>query len=317
MIEETVSEVMLDTLPTSTALDLRLNSSDLGLDPPSESPRIGFQFSSVNDFMPNGWTSWLGGPQHKIPDGTAFDDDGWTAEVQLLGNVRRGNTEWVGGARLATITQPGSREPFGPDYRGLRTDLGEVIVQRNQRTSLSSELTLDYGVGGGLQAIGNVGGEDMQRWWHNAGIVGGRTGTDLQGTQMNEGRGVMPVLTGGAKLTRSVNPYLDLIGSGQATLPVGRGLGVAGLRAGIGTHLGPLDLEAGGKLDAVWTDAPEFEFHDPSGVRGGWYGRAEYGIGERAGLFAQLETGGIRNEPVLTMGFRIGLGGKPLLNPFW
>jgi hypothetical protein len=278
--------------------------------------KVGVQINSVNDFMPAAWTPWLGGPQHKVPDGSAFDDDGWTAEVQLLTNFQKGDTETVVGGRIMMLTQPGSRPPYGEDYQGLRTDVGEFVIQRNLRTKLSDDLTLDYGIGGGFQAVGKVGGEPLQRWWHESGPVGGRTGDALQGNYTTDSFRVMPMLTGGAKLSYAVHPHLDLRVGGQASVPLGNGLGVAGLRAGIGSRYGPFNLEVGAKLDAAWTDAPELAFHDVSGVRDGLYGRIEYEPGKWGGIYTQLETGGFRNEPILTFGVRIGFGTGARLNPF-
>ncbi|HIB68625.1 MAG TPA: hypothetical protein EYO33_26935 [Phycisphaerales bacterium] len=293
---------------------------DLPLEPMARDTtktKFGVQLNSVNDFMPDAWTGWLGGPEHKIPDGTAFDDDGFTAEVQLLGNLQQGNEEWVMGGRVVMVTQPGSRYPFAEDYQGLRADIGEVVVQRNLRTRLSSETVLDYGVGGGLQFVGNVGGEDLQRWWHVAGPAGGRVGEDLQGNQVRDGFRAMPLMTGGAKLTHTVSPDLDVMFTTQASLPLGRGVGNIGFRAGLGKTVGPVNIEVGGKLDATWMAAPELDFHASSGLREGWYGRLEFEPGKWGGVYTQLETGGLRNEPVLTFGIRLGGGTGARLNPFW
>lgn len=312
---------------TLVAGDLRIEPpADLRLEPfeiSSDTTKVkkaeadwGVQINSVNDFMPDSWTSWLGGPDHKIPDGSAFDDDGWTAEVQLITNFQKGDEELVVGGRLMMVTQPGSRAPFGADYQGLRTDVGEFVVQKNFREQLNDQLTLDYGVGGGVQAIGNIGGEKLQRWWHESGPVGGRVGDALQGNQMTDGFRVMPMLTGGARLNYNWNDAVDLRLTGQANVPVGNGMGYAGLRAGVGKEIGPFNLEVGGKLDGVWTGAEELSFHDPSGLREGLYGRLEYEPGKWGGVYTQLETGGLRNEPILTLGVRIGFGTKARLNPF-
>lgn len=308
-------------------LDLSLWEQDIDLrkEPPVEiaadTTRTdwGVRFNSVNDFMPNSWTDWLGGTQHKTPDGTRFDDDGWTAELQLETNFQNGNDEWVVGGRLAMITQKGSRVPLGENYQGLRTDLGEFVVQRNFRTELNDRTTLDYGLGGGLQTIGNIGGEDLQRWWHEVGPAGGRLGTDLQGNQVSDSFRAMPLVTAGAKITYDINPNLNFNARSQVSAPLGRGIGNVGLRAGIGAQKGPLRFEVGGKLDATWVDAPELSFHpdSDSGLREGLYGRIEYEPGKWGGLYTQLETGGLRNEPVLMFGIRIGGGTSSRLSPFW
>ena len=305
-------------------LDLERLSTEIDLlkDPPTVATdttktKVGVRINSVNDLVPDAWTGWLGGPEHKTPDGTSFDDDGWTAEVQLETNFQRGNDEWVVGGRLAMITQPGSREPHPEGYEGLRTDLGELVVQRNFRTQLNPRTTLDYGVGGGVQALGNVGGESLQRWWHEVGPLGGRVGSDLQGNQVTDSFRAMPLVTGGAKITYDLTSTVNLNAGTQLSAPLGNGLGNVGLRAGIGARKGDFNFEVGGKLDATWTDAPELRFHDPSGLRDGWYGRVEYEPGKWGGFYTQLETGGLRNEPILTFGKRVGGGTKSRLSPFW
>jgi len=282
----------------------------------SSKTKAGVQLNSVNDFMPASWTPWLGGSEHKVPGGEAFDDDGWTAEIQLLTNFQKGNTETVVGGRIMMLTQPGSRPPYDTDYRGLRTDVGEFVVQRNIRTKLNDKLTLDYGLGGGIQSIGQVGGESIQRWWHESGPMGGRVGDDLQGNYTSDSFRMMPMLTGGAKLSYAVHPHLDLNLSGRANVPLGNGLGVAGLRAGVSSSYGPISVELGAKLDGVWTDSPEMDFHQVNGVRDGLYGRLEFEPGKWGGFYTQLETGGFRNEPILTFGVRLGFGTGARLNPF-
>jgi hypothetical protein len=125
------------------------------------------------------------------------------------------------------------------------------------------------------------------------------------------------MMTAGAKITHSVHPNLNLVAGAQANVPIGRGLGNLGLRAGVGTEFQGLRVEAGAKLDATWSGAPEFYFADPSGVRPGAYGRVEYEPGKFGAVYTQLETGGLRNEPILSIGIRIGGGTKARLSPFW
>jgi hypothetical protein len=321
LVQPAAEEMIVEDLN----FDLWNSEIDLSKEPPFEvasdttKTKWGVRINSVNDFMPDAWTNWLGGPQHKTPDGTAFDDDGWTAEVQLETNFQNGNDEWVVGGRLAMITQKGSRVPYGEDYEGLRTDLGEFVVQRNFRTELNDRTTLDYGLGGGVQAIGNVGGESLQRWWHETGPAGGRLGDNLQGNQVTDSFRAMPLVTAGAKITYDIQPNLNINATTQVSAPLGRGLGNVGLRAGVGTRQGPFNFEVGGKLDATWADAPELSFHrdSASGIREGLYGRVEYEPGKWGGIYTQLETGGLRNEPVLTFGIRIGGGTSSRLSPFW
>ena len=333
LAQQTVEQVMEvgSTLTDSTDIDLSVDSLNVEVETldllKNEAPirigsdttetKFGVRFDSVNDFMPDSWTDWLGSPEHKTPDGSAFDDDGWTAEVKLEANIQRGDRETVFGGRLAMITQTGSRAPFAADYQGLRTDLGELVVQQNFRFQPNERTTVDYGVGGGVQAIGNLGGERLQTWWHEVGPAGGRVGDDLQGNYTSQSFRAMPLVTGGAKVTYQAGANLDLITSTQASVPFGQGIGNVGFRAGIGSSKGAFRYEVGGKLDATWTNARELDFHEIDGIRDGLYAKVEYEPGKYGAFFTQLETGGLRNEPVLSVGFRIGGGTQSRLSPFW
>ena len=148
---------------------------DLAKDKPEET-KFGVRMNFVNDNMPTALGEHLGGPEHKTPSGDYFDDDGWTAELSLEANWQKGNTETVLGGRLMMVTERGSWDSSNTDFSGRRTDIGELVLQRNFRTELGEKGTFDYGFGGGLQAIGDLGGEGVQRWWHETAPFGGRAG---------------------------------------------------------------------------------------------------------------------------------------------
>ena len=284
-------------------------------DPPGEKTRFGLSGSFVNDNMPTFVSRNLGGPEHKTPDGDYFDDDGWTAALRLEANWQKKNSEYVLGGRLMMATERGAWQP-GPDFTGKRTDVGELVLQRNQRVELSESTTLDFGLGAGVQAVGQLGGESVQRWWHGTGLLGGRTGQALQGDQMSESFRVRPLLTGGVQVQHQLLEQLSLKSSAQALVPLGHGLGVVGLQAGLQTQLGPLSFEFGGKLDGSWSGADELSFMDVNGVRPGAYGSLSLEAKNLGSLYTRVETGGFRNEPTLTVGLRFGGGSKARLSSF-
>lgn len=277
------------------------------------------EFNFVNDNGPAFMHRALGSSDNVIPGSNNYgDDDGWTSEHRVQTNFGQGNRETTVGARLMMLTETGSwnRNLPGSTYQGRRTDIGEFVVQRNTRTQLREGTTLELGVGGGAQAIGNLGGESIQRWWHESGPLGGRTGTALQGQYTSDGFRVMPLITGGAELVQEATPHLDFKVGAQTAIPLGSGVGRAGLRTSVETRLGPVQLEVGGKLEAGWSLAPETSFHDIDGIRPGGFGRLEVQAGKVGSVYTQVETGGFYGEPVLNVGLRIGLGGQTNLNPF-
>jgi len=297
-----------------TSEDLRAELPSTASD--SSKTRFGTEFSFVNDNMPTAMTNLLGGPEHKTPDGNYFDDDGWTAELRLETNFQKGNSEVFVGGRLMMATETGSYDPANTEYTGKRTDVAEVLVQFNERQQLADATTLDFGLGGGLQGVGQLGGESVQRWWHEDGFLGGRTGTNLQGDQTNDSFRVIPVVTAQGKLTQDLSANFKAQLSGQAIVPVGRGLGNVGLKAGVEGNWGPVSMEVGGKLDGSWSRAPELDFMNVDGVRPGLYTRLEVEANNLGRIYTQVETGGLRNEPILSVGIRIGGGSGARLSPF-
>jgi hypothetical protein len=281
----------------------------------SEAMKFGVTGSFVNDNMPT-FLRDIGNDNHKTPDGNFFDDDGWTAELRLEANWQNENSEYVLGGRLMMATERDSYNPSNLDFSGKRTDVAEFVLQRNERVQLSESATLDFGVGGGVQAVGQLGGESVQRWWHGTGLLGGRTGDALQGNQMSDSFRVMPLVTGGLQLNQQLAKHLSFTAGGQAMVPIGQGLGVVGLNAGLQGNLGPVRVEFGGKLDGSWSRADELEFMDVDGIRPGAYGSLELDTKKFGSLYTKVETGGFRDEPTLTVGLRIGLGGRARLSPF-
>lgn len=279
--------------------------------------KLGVRAYFINDNMPTLLSGALGGPNTLVPGTKYADDDGWTSELRLETTLTRPTRETFVGARLNIVTETGSWLAGNTGYQARRTDVGELVVQESFRKELSGGQTLDFGVGGGVQAFGNLGGESVQRWWHELGTFGGRTGEALQGNQVSENTRIVPIATAGINLTTASTHGLSLTAGAQTTIPFGSGLGYAGAKAGLKGDFGPLDVEVGGKLDAAWNMAPELDFHNPAGVRPGAYVRTEVQAGKVGGVFGKVEVGGVRQEPIFTVGLKIGLGNQARLNPFW
>jgi hypothetical protein len=279
-------------------------------------PTIGVRASFINDNMPTFLSGALGNQNNLVPGTRYADDDGWTSELRLETTITSPARETFVGARLNMVTETGSYAG-NANYLGRRTDVGELVVQQNFRRELSGGQTLDWGVGGGVQAFGNLGGETVQRWWHGLGTFGGRTGDALQSNQVSSHARLVAIGTAGVNLTTASTHGLALKVGAQTTLPFGAGLGYAGIKAGVKGDYGPFSFEAGGKLDAAWSMAPELSFHNPSGIHPGAYLRTELQAGKVGGVFSQIEVGGARQEPIFSVGLKIGLGNAARLNPFW
>lgn len=286
--------------------------------PPRRNPGNGLSLRAhfINDNMPSSWSRHIVSPDYQIPrTGGQSDDDGYTAMQAIDGTYRRpGGRETVFGARLQMVTETGSWTG-DPNFRGRRTDIGEVYLQENRTRTLSDGAEVTTGVGAGVQAFGNLGGESIQRWFHRTGPFGGRVGDRLQSEQTRENIRFVPTASGGLGYRRGLTPNLTVDSSVQATLPVGRGLAVGRVEASATAHLGPFQGQIGGRLDAAVSTAEELSFHNRNGVRAGAFARVEVGDSRRFGAFAGINTGGFRNEAILDVGVRIGLGGGPRLNP--
>ena len=272
-------------------------------------------FSHTNDSLP--FDTGLLQDHEKIPGTENADDDGWTAELRFNLTRTEGDEQWVLGGRHAMVTQQGAWIPTA-DYEGLRTDVGEIALQKNFKVELNDRTELTYGLGGGLQGTGNLGGRQLQEWWHYNGGFGGRVGTDLQGTYSTNGVEIAPILTGGAGLSYDLNDSgsLKALGQVQGTFALGNGLSTVRSQAGIEySPFSRVSLEAGFKADASKATARGLEFYDTDGVRTGAYGQINVEAIKGVSLFTRFEDGGFRNEPVFSIGFKIGGGSKPWLNP--
>ena len=271
--------------------------------------------SQTNDSLQ--WGKGILEDHEKTPGENFADDDGWTAELKFDLTKTQGDEQWVIAGRHAMLTQQGAWVQ-APDYQGFRTDLGEIALQKNLRVELNDRANLTYGFGGGLQATGNLGGRKLQEWFHYKGGFGGRVGDDLQGNYTTNGLEIAPILTGGAGISYNLNDSgtLKALGQVQGTLALGPGF--SNIRSEAGLEYSPfsrLSLEGGVKLDASYANSRGMAFYDTNGVRPGAYGQINLETLKGISVFGRFEDGGFRNEPVFSVGFKIGIGSKPWLNP--
>lgn len=282
----------------------------------AEDPEVSFGFSQTNDSLPQ-FLQGLGHGDDLRPGSAEGDDDGWTAELRLDLTRTRGNTQDVISGRYSMLTEQDAWNP-GPNYGDRRTDLGELSYQRNTRHTVNDRLDIITGIGGGLQATGNLGGLRVQEGFHIHGGFGGRTGEALQRVYSTDHIDYAPLVTGGigADLRLNEAGTATLRGSVQTNLALGPGISSA--RSELGLELQPrewLTLEGGAKLDAVYATSNAYDFAHVNGVRPGYYAQAEARILGNVRGFARVEDGGFRDEPVYTIGFRVGLGSRPWLDP--
>lgn len=271
--------------------------------------------SEINDSLK--WGKGVLEDHEKTPGEKYSDDDGWTAELSFDLTKTQGDQQWVLAGRHAMLTQQGAWVQ-APDYQGFRTDLGEIALQKNLRVELNDRANLTYGFGGGLQATGNLGGRELQEWFHKKGGFGGRVGDDLQGNYTTNGLEFAPILTGGAGISYDLNSSGSLKALGQVQGTLALGPGFSNLRSEAGLEYAPfprLSLESGVKLDASYANSRGMAFYDTNGVRPGAYAQVNLETLKGISFFTRFEDGGFRNEPVFSVGFKIGIGSKPWLNP--
>lgn len=284
-------------------------------DPPP--PRWSFSASQQNDSFP-GWLEWVPTPStNRVPGTRHMDDDGWTAEVQLQATRTQGDQQWTGGLRYSMLTQRGAWQPQAPDYRGLRTDLVELTLQHNQRSQLPDGSTLTWGLGGGVQGLGNLGGHTVQEQFHLHGGFGGRTGAALQSTFSTQGATLTPMVMGGVAWDKPLSAeQLQLRASATTSLALGHGLSTLQGQMGLNFQASQRwNVESGVMLAGVHANHRALHFLDANGLRPGAYVETQVQLGSRLQAFGRVQTGGVQGEPVYVVGFSVGRGARPWLRP--
>lgn len=254
----------------------------------------------------------------RTPGTNLGDDDGWTAGIHASVVTTHGNSQWVTSAGYDMVTQRGSWIPNNPEYKGLRNDLAQVAVQHNTRTELGDKVTLDYGVGGGVQAVGPMGGLGLQLGVHDLGrgtIFEGRhsAAEGLQTHYTSDQVRVAPIVTAGVGLTENLDSegHYKLAQSVQGIGVLGEGVSVARARVGIEAEpVRNLNVAAGVRVDAVHNSDPNLNYMKMNGVRPGWDASVEYDGFKHVHPFVEMTGGGMRDEPNYAVGFSVPFGGS-------
>ncbi len=287
-----------------------LETSQSCCDSTATKGEFSLKLSVNNDNMPT-FLSGLVDREDRIPNSPYADDDGWTAAILLEGVHTRGDEQWVVGVGLNMLTETGSWDGTGQDRR---TDLGNLVVQRNFRRQ-DHNSTFDWGLGGGLQAVGNLSGRSVQEWWHRSTPMGGRTGNALQANYTSEGARVIPLVTGAVRYNHQLGSGFEGTLGAQAMLPVGQGLAVGTLTSSVVKSLGPVRLELGGSLEAANSQAPETAFHDLNQVAPGAFLKVGTRVGKVGRVDLGLSKGGFRDEAQMTIALTFGGGSPARLSP--
>lgn len=292
--------------------------------PARQEPEVGTRIEG--HFVNDSYRDFLGVARERdVKPGTDDgDDNGWTHESRISVIRTEGDRQSVTTGRLQMVTERGSWEPE-PGYGARRTDIWEFTHQHNFREHLDDRTDLLYGVGGGVQAVGPLGGRHIQEWFHDN-ISGGRIGAE-QGLQTNystDHATFAPLVTGGVALRHRLDSDGEwhLKNSLEGALPLGPGL--ANIRAGSALEYRPnsrLTLDLGVGATASWDHGPALNFIDTDGVRPVAWAGAEYRLTDNISAFGRMDTGGIRDEPVYRMGITIHFGGgkaeRAWLEPSW
>lgn len=266
----------------------------------------------------------LAGDRDKQPGTPYTDDNGWTAEIRGDWVRTRGDEQSVLSGRLQMVTERGSWDP-GPGYGGRRQDIVEVAYQKNFRQALGERTSLHYGYGGGLQAVGPLGGRAIQEGWHRNAPFGGRIG-EAEGLQYHyttDHVTVSPLATGGVGLVQQLDHEggWEARTTLQAGLPLGPGLGVVRAEAGLRAYpTSRLTVDAGVNVTGAYTNGRALDFMDLGGVRPGAHAAMEYQLTDHFRPYARVDFGGLRDEPVYTIGVSFSFGGraeKARLDPLW
>ena len=298
---------------------------ELSLPEPKATGSWRFDLETHNDSYPS--VLGLTPLRFMNPAGGGYtDDDGFTAGFGARLTHTDGDKQLVAQGRYNMVTELGGWPPYSPTYGARRTDLLDVAVQQNFRERIDDKTHVFYGVGAGVQAIGPMGGQSIQEWWHTHG-VSGRLGDALQHNYTTTSVEVTPMVTGGVGVDRQLDAAgsYHLVGTLEANAPLGQGIGA--VRAKVGVEARPISwmaLEAGVTATGVWSNSPAMDFHNVSGVRPGAWTSATFNPNGTVSPYVWAETGGVRNEPQYGIGVTIHFGGRstkssdaPWLNPVW
>ncbi|CAN5186527.1 hypothetical protein BH11MYX1_BH11MYX1_05440 [soil metagenome] len=167
---------------TRKVLDAVETSSEVGL---------------ANDSLP--FAGALLAPDRRDPKSPNFaDDDGRTmsASATTTFTSEGTNRQVVVANQYEMLTEDGAQED--PLHHRRRADVLTNLVQFNVRHEVGPGLQFYGGIGVGAQTVGDLGGAQLQEWFHTNGGFGGRhLGQGLQDDYGRGGSTAGPAVSGG------------------------------------------------------------------------------------------------------------------------
>jgi hypothetical protein len=260
--------------------------------------------------------------------GGLSDDDGRTMSfnaTQALTSEAT-NQQLVFATHYEMLTQDGAQEDRS---KNRRADLLTNILQYNQRFDLGSGVQFYAGVGAGIQTSGDIGGLQLQEWFHTelGKGFGGRTQAGgLQNNFATEGSQTAPAFSAGVGITAQTRNEQGWFAEGSAQLSGVAGLGSQGASSaqfGVGAKAGlenVFSLSAGAQYSLTAANGSYLQFAPIGEAQLGGTVRLQIdalkllGIPVSPFVMYQNNSGGYADTQY-TIGFVIGTGSGAWLAP--
>ncbi len=278
-----------------------------------------------NDRMPGKLINLVPDGQRNPGNKAVADDDGYTGGARATATRTNGNRQLVVVGDFKVLTEDGAMENLAAHPH--REDVALLAAQLNTKKALGEKTVLYWGVGGGLEVVGDLGGLRAQNHIHQSTGIG-RSPDRLQ-NQYTTGTEVKPVVTAGVGVEHSLyrGQAFQLVGGAEVDATVALGSNALSTLAGrTGLELRLLDI---GTVSANVTarrdhgSGQAFAFMPLDRTYLGTELRMDLdGLAKRIGLGVNVtpvvtvrKGGGIGGETTFTMGVVIGSGNRPWLQP--
>jgi hypothetical protein len=208
--------------------------------------------------------------------------------------------------------------------RNRRIDVLEVVAQLNKKMPIAPGTVLMTGIGAGAQILGDLGGLELQTWFHkNSGLGGRSIANGLQTNYAVQGMRASPIITAGAGVEwRGANGPFDFKAKGSVQANLSPGTALSSLKAGVGGEVGVRGiaaLEANLTAGQAIARGQPLGFIQAKGMRVGYEAKLRLDALEHQGLplkpFISVQRGGPMDDTTFTVGFTVGTGSLPWLNP--
>jgi hypothetical protein len=280
----------------------------------------------ANDNLPFAQTL-VQGDRRDPRDGNFADDDGRTMSVsatQALTSPAT-NQQLVFSTQYEMLTQDGAQED--PLHNNRRADVLTNLLQYNQRFEVSPGMHFYVGLGAGVQTVGDIGGMQLQDWFHASGGMGGRRlGQGLQDNFGGAGSTTMPAVSGGFGISARTENDQGWFAEGSASLTGTAALGSQGLssaQANVGGSAGMRDVfsvSGAASLGLASPNGSNLRFAPVGEAMMGGQVRLQIdalrklGIAVSPYVMLQSNSGGFADTQY-TIGFVIGGGSAAWLTP--